>query len=310
LKEVIMEYSSKPVNKRYSSYRGRNKDMDFGVFESLITKYAQEDMTQLDPTQVQVGQPVYNRDGTEFVIIEDEEGTPDKVIMPADQKGKEVPEGVVTVNDSELSTSYSIQNPTGGPGGPVGPQTAHADTSEFLSGLKEAFVLPEFRKAINYKPTHTIKEPYSKEDVSSADDWMRMKDDSKTNIDNWHKMDKNKSKFKANNMCILPEFKSFKLSLQDKQAHFDTVKSTQEISEYTNEVNNKFKSEFKDVHSALKEDDEFRIGESGYVEAIDSIQNMLDAGYQIVDVILNLGEMYPRETATRILEEARKKGIL
>jgi hypothetical protein len=53
-----------------------------------------------------------------------------------------------------------------------------------------------------------------------------------------------------------------------------------------------------------------RIGEPGYMEIFDTITALKDAGYSPVDIVLNIGELYPREIGERVLAEARRKGIL
>jgi len=58
------------------------------------------------------------------------------------------------------------------------------------------------------------------------------------------------------------------------------------------------------------EEDGLRIGQPGYVEIIDSIKAMKDIGYDTVDIVLNIGELYDREIGERVLAEARRKGII
>jgi len=81
------------------------------IFKEIIKKYSQDIQQQnVDPNQTQPGQSVYDQTGKEFVVIEDDPTSPNKVLMPADQKGKDVPEGVKTIDNSEI-TQYSNQNP-------------------------------------------------------------------------------------------------------------------------------------------------------------------------------------------------------
>lgn len=56
--------------------------------------------------------------------------------------------------------------------------------------------------------------------------------------------------------------------------------------------------------------DGFRFGEDGYMEVMDAIVEMVENGYGVVDIMLNIGERFPREMATKVLEEARAQGIL
>ncbi len=73
-------------------------------------------------------------------------------------------------------------------------------------------------------------------------------------------------------------------------------------------MEDRFKSQFK--KRADGEADGFRFGESGYVEIMSDIKDMVEAGYAVVDILLKIGELYDREKATEVLEEARRQGIL
>jgi hypothetical protein len=86
------------------------------VIEVLIKKYGQAAMPTApqDPNNPQ--QKVVDSTGKEYLVVSNDPGSPDKVLMPSDQVGKEIPEGLVTVNETELSTNYSVpkdQNPDG-----------------------------------------------------------------------------------------------------------------------------------------------------------------------------------------------------
>lgn len=59
-----------------------------------------------------------------------------------------------------------------------------------------------------------------------------------------------------------------------------------------------------------EEEDALRLGEAGYVDIMNSIKDMVHAGYSTIDVLLNIGEMYPREIGQRVLSEARERGVL
>ena len=88
-----------------------------GVFEALIHKYSQTTPenpagTTMDPQAVQMGQSIFDPTGKEFIVVEDDPTTTYKTIMPKDQQGQQIPEGVTTVDDSELSVDYSVQQPT------------------------------------------------------------------------------------------------------------------------------------------------------------------------------------------------------
>lgn len=102
------------VNKTHKKIARKKAPKTLGVFDAIISKYAQAvpvDTTTIDPTQVQQGQSVYDPTGKEYLIVEDDPTTTHKTLMPADQRGKDVPEGITTVDDSELSVDYSVQEP-------------------------------------------------------------------------------------------------------------------------------------------------------------------------------------------------------
>ena len=42
----------------------------------------------------------------------------------------------------------------------------------------------------------------------------------------------------------------------------------------------------------------------------EAIQDMKECGYDTVDIVLNIGEMFPRDIGERVLAEARRKGVL
>ena len=112
-----MQLKARRSIKKISNKRTRKP---LGVFASIIKRYAQASPadpagTTLDPMSVQMGQSVYDPTGKEFLIVEDDPTTTHKTLMPKDQQGVDMPEGVTTVDDSELSVDYSVQQPEGGP---------------------------------------------------------------------------------------------------------------------------------------------------------------------------------------------------
>lgn len=92
--------------------------MDYEIFQDLIGKYAQDATNPnqgIDPTQLQVGQQVYSPEGDALVVVENPADTTTTTLMPADQANPTVPEGVQTVEDTELSSQYSLQPANGVP---------------------------------------------------------------------------------------------------------------------------------------------------------------------------------------------------
>jgi hypothetical protein len=54
----------------------------------------------------------------------------------------------------------------------------------------------------------------------------------------------------------------------------------------------------------------FQFGESGYIDIMDAIQQMVENGYGVVDIMLSIGEQFDKAKATQVLEDARARGIL
>lgn len=190
------------------SLRRRARTVDLSIFEELAERYAQVTEAQtpqaLDPTALQQGQPVYDYEGNEWLVVGDPEGTTNKILMPGDQQGAETPQGVTTVEDQELATTYSLQPPGG--------MQSLARRADIVMDLGPG-VFPA---------------------RSSLETEMRMD----------------------------------------------------------------------------KETDGLRIGQDGFVEIMTAIQDMKECGYDTVDVVLNIGEMFPRDIGERVLAEARRKGVL
>ena len=89
--------------------------MALNIFEDFIRKHSQVQTTDqaMDPNQLQLGQMVYdNTTQDEYVVVEDDPATTHKVLMPSNQQGTTIPEGVKSVDDSELATSYTVQQDT------------------------------------------------------------------------------------------------------------------------------------------------------------------------------------------------------
>ena len=52
------------------------------------------------------------------------------------------------------------------------------------------------------------------------------------------------------------------------------------------------------------------VGEGGFGECMARLKSLVESDYEVVDIILTLGEEFPRELANKVLSEAREKGIL
>lgn len=103
--------------------QGGRRKVRMSIYSSVISKYAQDLSTQtvtpgsqtdsqtMDPSQLQPGQPVYSQEGKEYMVLSNPAGESQKILMPSDQQGSGIPTGVTTVDDSELSTEYSLTSP-------------------------------------------------------------------------------------------------------------------------------------------------------------------------------------------------------
>ena len=94
-------------------HRKRSRVGSDALFREIIRRYSQMEEAVLDPSQLQVGQSLYGPEGDEFLVVENPEDTTTTVVMPADQGGAQVPQEVQTVEDVELTTSFSLQPATG-----------------------------------------------------------------------------------------------------------------------------------------------------------------------------------------------------
>ena len=85
----------------------------------LLTEYlsflpAQDAQQKLDPQKIQPGETIFDPSGASFSILPtDNPGLTNEVmVMPTDQQGKPLPEGVEELDVSELST-FTTQPPAG-----------------------------------------------------------------------------------------------------------------------------------------------------------------------------------------------------
>lgn len=201
-----MQFSAKPS--RNASVRGKRAP----VYAEVVSRYAQDMMMQqtdtnggqtLNPDELQKGQPVYDQQGKEYVVLSDpsqDNGSDQKILMPSDQSGSGVPQGVTTVDNSDLASQYQMTSP----------------------------------------------------------------------------------------------------------------QTDQKIQSHRADVHMNLPAGYGGKASPSKEKDAsgLRVGQEGYVDIMNSIRDMVDAGYDTVDVILNIGELYDRDMGERVLQEARERGIL
>lgn len=107
-----MQYSAQRRISRKTHKRKGKVMFDYSIFEDLINKYAQvtpvDPNQSLDPNQLQVGQQIYSPQGDAAVVVENPMDTTTTTVMPADQSGVDVPQGVETLEESELAAQYTL----------------------------------------------------------------------------------------------------------------------------------------------------------------------------------------------------------
>ncbi len=357
-----MEYKSRPSKTSKSSKK--RIESGVSVFEEIITNYAgikaQVYGTDqpLDPTQLQVGQSVFNDAGEEFTVAEDPEGTTSKVLMSMNPDDPGTPQ-IQTIEDSELASSYNIQQ-----------GTQMAETAEKRSQYEENSEVVDWDDvqsiAIDIRAYASKKDMLglttAVEELTNvilshmelpegldmppmvgkarmatkiARNLKRSKGSQrKTNgvssdvlpefVNTPDTNSKNSSKFKDKFKGILPEFKNVKFSKKNTRNTRNTVTTRRRAFHEPVTHEDGFKSEFKEV-GPVGVPGEMGPSESldligpsgpndndmiGFRTIMEEVEEMVDGGFEVVDVILNIGEKFPREEGEKVLEAARSKGIL
>ncbi len=257
---------------------------DTAVFAEVAQRYAQE-QTTLDPQQLQVGQSVFDQMGEEFMILEDPEGTTDKVLMPNAQSGSAMPEGVVTVEDADLAATYGLQ-----PQGAQGATGVGVVSRQMFAGYAD-FLDSRYDDDAPVNADAPIEEDLGSYNPGEegAGEWVNQG---------------------------APYVERFDPTMQDQNQGTET-----KAPEMSGPLNPDDKPRHGAIHMDIgglmpgssdlqQEDDSFILGQSGYTDIMNDIKAMVDSGYGTVDVILNIGELYERDIGERVLAEARKKGIL
>lgn len=320
------------------------------LFEEIIERYAQTEDAPLDPRQLQPGQSVYGPEGDEFVVLENPQDVPSTVLMPADQAGTPVPEGVQTVEETELATTYALQPATGLTARVKAVIRKLKEEDKDGSGKEWGLYTSDGKKLLGRHPSEesardqeaaikakggarilagyadednpSFDDPPSETDLTRAPDFMEFGPQT-TEPHNWAPgtgrprqkrndpttyTERNKTKAPEPSGPVVPDDKPPR-SDKPLTRHLTRGGALRpDISDLM---------PYRETSSPLEEgpgwdseEDGLRFGESGYTEIMNDIKAMTEAGYQTVDVILNIGELYPRELGERVLSEARKRGVL
>jgi hypothetical protein len=254
-----------------------------------VTPGSQNDSQTMDPSQLQPGQPVYSPEGKEFVVLNNPAGESQKVVMPSDQQGSQLPQGVTTVDDTELSSEYTLTSPS--------------TETKIQSSRRRMYAGRE--------PLINTQEPDELEEITDMDDdrpglqTCTIYRFGKTVQIVWG--DGGTETFTAyTEDAAHGDFVDFVERFRENY-----VKKTALRAEVHMNLPAGYATSISTAEgSKSKESAGLRIGQEGYVDIMTSIQDMVEAGYDTVDVVLNIGELYPRDIGERVLEEARERGIL
>jgi len=257
-----------------------------------VTPSSQTDSSTMDPSQLQPGQPIYSPEGDEFVVLNNPAGESQKVVMPSDQQGSQLPQGVTTLDDTELSTEYTLTSPS--------------TETKIQSSLRPDVLQVLLEDAAREKAQTTEMARAGKDlgygfcKVCGATIVNRCRCSSRVT----HTVD---SLMKGHgDLCFNGHQVSGDLAI-DAAGRKVSFKKT--AAEHMNLPSGYAKS-ISTGEGKKTETAGLRIGQEGYVDIMTSIQDMVEAGYDTVDVVLNIGELYPRDLGERVLEEARERGIL
>lgn len=291
-KMAVMEFTSRPS--RIAS-RTRRIGRGWPAFVEIIRRYAQASTPatpgQLNPQDLQVGQSVYDNEGNEQIVVESPQGGSQKTLMPKDQQGQQIPQ-VQTVDDPEIATQYSLQPTT--PGSPKQVQQPTANRQAAYADEDDPY----------YDSPDSMNR-------STAEDWMTMPA-GQTNIENWQDLGGggdvvryDPSRSRERSKITAPE-ESDSTRPTERPSKKSTLQADMaELNEFVQPA-----SPMLNGPALGSEEDALRLGEPGYTDIMNSIRDMVDAGYSTVDVMLTIGEVYPREIGQRVLSEARERGVL
>lgn len=343
-----MELFSKRSNRKIARARKPMKNTD--IFEDLARHYAQQNPPQedggqanpqdengADPEQVnpavdtdslQQGQVIYDLSGKEFTVLEP---TPDgkKNIMPSDQIGQQVPQGIKQIGDDELGASFTTS-----------PQASRKHAQQFGNACANA--ADHIEDAVR-EIQPFANQTSSELDTSFANGYI----DPLNELAGFLKLEKMVSERSAkiaqesptmnwndfddilNEMHQSIANKDAKRLLENAEDLVDLVLmnvSMPEGTEISNDVQKVAeilpafkKAQMGDINSfhepvsfAKEKDDEsgLQIGSEGFGDCMTRLKEMVNKGYEVVDIILTLGEEFPRELANKVLAEAREKGVL
>ena len=284
----------------------------------------------VDTDSLAQGQTIYDLAGIAYTVLEPTQDGK-KQIMPADQQGQQVPKGIKQVEDNDLASAYTMS-----------PQASRKMAQDFGNACSNA--------SDHIEDAVRELEPFANQssselDTSFANGYLdpltelagflklermvseRMGKVSQSDLSmNWNDFDDilNSMKFAIDNKDAKSLMEAAEdmvdLILMNVSVPVDTDISLGIPKEKVAEVLPAFrKAQMGDINSfhepqtfSSGKDDEsgLTVGEGGFGDCMTRLKELLSGGYEVVDIILTLGEEYPRELANKVLSEAREKGIL
>ncbi len=323
---------------------------DTSIFEDLARHYAQQNPPQenggqenpqdengADPEQTNPGvdtdsltqgQTIYDLAGIAYTVLEPTQDGK-KQIMPADQQGQQVPKGIKQVEDNDLASAYTMSPQASRKhaqdfGNACTNASDHIEdavrelepfanqsSSELDTSFANGYIDPLTELAGFLKLERMVSERSGK--VSQSDLSMNWNDFDDI-LNEMHQSISNKdAKRLLENAEDLVDLVLMNVNMPEGTDVSQTVTKDAEILPAFR------KAQMGDINSFHEpqtfsggKDDEsgLTVGEGGFGDCMTRLKELLSGGYEVVDIILTLGEEYPRELANKVLAEAREKGIL
>lgn len=284
----------------------------------------------VDTDSLAQGQTIYDLAGIAYTVLEPTQDGK-KQIMPADQQGQQVPKGIKQVEDNDLASAYTMS-----------PQASRKHAQDFGNACTNASDHIE----VAVRELEPFANSTSSElDTSFANGYLdpltelagflklermvseRMGKKSQSDLAiNWNDFDDilEAMKFAISNKDAKSLMEAAEdmvdLILMNVSVPVDTDISLGIPKEKVAEILPAFrKAQMGDINSFHEpqtfsggKDDEsgLNVGEGGFGECMARLKALVESDYEVVDIILTLGEEYPRELANKVLSEAREKGIL
>jgi hypothetical protein len=308
-----MEFKSSSSNIKKVSRRTSKS-----IFMDLADEYQKvAQQTQVDPNQLSVGDTIYDADGTEFQVIADPDNTTNKILMPTQEEGMTTP-ATEAVEDVELGM-YTQEEEEGGV---QYAEVAETATSVSAKKAQEDIDWPEIQsmaldlnalarqenmqgviasleELTNYVLGYIDFPADMPMSMGSLDNILpEFRTAAKKTLLSAVKLKENSGKLKVFKDVAALVSTTETVDINRKKAFHEPVGSPTELN-----------GEVKNMEDSMLED--YTPGdEPGFVDVMNCIKDMVDQNYDVIDLMLNVGERFPRDLGTAALHEARAQGIL